>query len=396
MEAQSPAFTCISCSVKFADAELQRQHYKTDWHRYNLKRRVSELPAVTAVEFQMRVLQIRDAENSALKEKQMSHYCNACRKQFRNQKAHDTHLNSKKHRENLVRFFADQQEGTPQKEVTTKSVVQPRPHPAVALGAAKGAVIYKDDGDEDYEDISDEEEMDDSDGWEDIPEHLMTEKDCLFCTHSSEDVVENLKHMSVAHSFFIPDAEYCVDVEGLLNYLSVKVAVDFICLWCNDRGKTFYSLDAVRKHMIDKGHCQLLHEGLALAEYADYYDYSSSYPDHEEGMDIDQEVVPELLDGDEYQLVLPSGAVIGHRSLLRYYKQRLNSDRTFVPKKSDRKLHRVLGEYRSLGWTETQQKAAARKARDIHVMKRVEAKWQTKLSVRANKLMRYYRPQVLF
>jgi len=86
--------------------------------------------------------------------------------------------------------------------------------------------------------------------------------------------------MSVAHSFFIPDTEYCTDIEGLIYYLGEKVANYFICLWCNDRGKTFYSLDAVRKHMLDKGHCQMLHEGVALAEYAEYYDYSSSYPDN--------------------------------------------------------------------------------------------------------------------
>lgn len=55
---------------------------------------------------------------------------------------------------------------------------------------------------------------------------------------------------------------------------------DYICLWCNDRGRTFYSLDAVRKHMNDKGHCKMLHEGLALAEYSEFYDYSSSYPDN--------------------------------------------------------------------------------------------------------------------
>lgn len=55
---------------------------------------------------------------------------------------------------------------------------------------------------------------------------------------------------------------------------------DFICLWCNEKGRTFYSLDAVRKHMNDKGHCKMLHEGIALAEYADFYDYSASYPDH--------------------------------------------------------------------------------------------------------------------
>lgn len=53
-----------------------------------------------------------------------------------------------------------------------------------------------------------------------------------------------------------------------------------MCIWCNERGRTFYSLDAVRKHMTDKGHCKMLHEGLALAEYAEFYDYSSSYPDN--------------------------------------------------------------------------------------------------------------------
>lgn len=113
-------------------------------------------------------------------------------------------------------------------------------------------------------------------------------------------------------------------------------------------------------------------------------------------MDIDEEVVPDLLDGDEYQLVLPSGAVIGHRSLMRYYKQHLNPNRALVPKKSDRKLHHLLGTYRALGWTSSDQNAAARKARDIHLMKRVQAKWLMKLGCRANKLQHHYRPQVLF
>jgi hypothetical protein len=37
-------------------AELQKAHYKTDWHRYNLKRKVANLPPVTAENFQERVL----------------------------------------------------------------------------------------------------------------------------------------------------------------------------------------------------------------------------------------------------------------------------------------------------------------------------------------------------
>lgn len=110
-------------------------------------------------------------------------------------------------------------------------------------------------------------------------------------------------------------------------------------------------------------------------------------------MDIDSEIVPEALEGDEYQLVLPSGAVIGHRSLLRYYKQRLNPNRALVPK-TNKKLHKVLSEYRALGWTTTQQAAAAKKARDIHHMKRQYQKWSMKLGIRANKLQRHFRPQV--
>ncbi|CAD7086897.1 unnamed protein product [Hermetia illucens] len=364
------SYTCINCNVKFQNADIQREHYKTDWHRYNLKRRVAELPPVTVEDFNNRVTQQRALDIEASQESTL--YCNACRKQFSSQNAHDNHLNSKKHRENLERFNKENVDG---KELTTKSIVQPKP---VAMQQ-----------DEDVEEV-------DSDEWEEMGENPISSNGCIFCDHVSESFVDNMKHMSVAHSFFVPDVEYCVDLEGLMFYLGDKVTNDFICLWCNDRGKTFYSLDAVRKHMIDKGHCKMIHEGVALAEYTEFYDYSSSYPDHEESMDIDEELQPELLDGDEYQLVLPSGAVIGHRSLMRYYKQRLNPNRALTVSKSNKKLHKVLSEYRSLGWTATQQEAAARKARDIHLMKRVQAKWMMKLGTKANKLQRHFRQQVNF
>ncbi|KAI9590668.1 zinc finger protein 622 [Glossina fuscipes] len=394
-------FTCINCSVKFANADMQREHYKTDWHRYNLKRRVAEMPPITAEDFQTRVLEMRNAEAMVNADRQMSLYCNACHKQFGNHNAHDNHLNSKKHRDNQHKF--EQQNDGIDKEITSRSVIgtkasstiatSPQDKPKYILVTDNNHTIHNDD----FDDIEEEEEIVGADlELEELPENPLNVRNCLFCVHEAEDIMDNLKHMSIAHSFFIPDAEYCVDLEGLLYYLGEKVAIYFVCLWCNDRGKTFYTLDAVRKHMIDKGHCQMLQEGLALAEYADYYDYSPSYPDHEEGMDIDEEVVPDLLDGDEYQLVLPSGAVIGHRSLLRYYKQYLNPNRCIVAKKSDRRLHHLLSTYRSLGWSTTQQHAAARKARDIHMMKRVQAKWQMKLGCKANKLQKHYRAQVLF
>jgi len=46
-----------------------------------------------------------------------------------------------------------------------------------------------------------------------------------------------------------------------------------VCLWCNEKGKSFHSTKSVQQHMVDKGHCKLLHEGDVLLEYTDFYDY---------------------------------------------------------------------------------------------------------------------------
>lgn len=116
----------------------------------------------------------------------------------------------------------------------------------------------------------------------------------------------------------------------------------------------------------------------------------------QEGQDVDAEIDPPVLEGDEYQLVLPSGNVIGHRSLMRYYKQRINPNRAVVVKKSDKKLHHVLAQYRALGWTATQQESIARKVRDIHLMKRTQAKLYMQIGYKANKFQKHYREQVNF
>lgn len=66
------------------------------------------------------------------------------------------------------------------------------------------------------------------------------------------------------------------------------------------------------------------------------------------------------LDDSDYQLVLPSGITVGHRSLMVYYKQKLNPNSSAVVPRKNRKLHKVLAQYRALGWTATQQAEAAK------------------------------------
>ncbi|KAJ8942920.1 hypothetical protein NQ314_009895 [Rhamnusium bicolor] len=248
------------------------------------------------------------------------------------------------------------------------------------------------------EDQSELEEVD-SDEWDEDIENPIDNNDCLFCSHHSRNFIKNLEHMTIVHSFFIPDIEYCTDLNGLLRYLGEKISVGFVCLWCNENGKTFHSAESVRKHMVDKGHCKMIHEGIALAEYADFYDYSSSYPDAEkEEINLDEEVETSEIDGSDYQLTLPSGVTVGHRSLMKYYKQSINPNRAVVvASQNNKKLHKVLAQYKSLGWTVTQQAAAARKARDIHFLKRIQARYNMKMGMKNNNLLqKHFRRQVQF
>lgn len=92
----SHVFTCISCAVAFNDPALQRQHFASDWHRYNMKvcspglfyclvscaneviqRRVASLPPVSATNFNAKVIERR--EQTAVKPDPRSMQCDACR-----------------------------------------------------------------------------------------------------------------------------------------------------------------------------------------------------------------------------------------------------------------------------------------------------------------------------
>lgn len=94
------SYTCITCRVAFKDVEIQRLHYKTDWHRYNLKRKVVDLPPVTSEDFEKRVLLQREKDSVENGDKNM--YCKACRKNFNSAKSYENHLGSKRHKDNEI------------------------------------------------------------------------------------------------------------------------------------------------------------------------------------------------------------------------------------------------------------------------------------------------------
>lgn len=98
MSASAP-YTCITCHVAFINGELQRAHYKTDWHRYNLKRKVADLGPITASEFTEKVesIQQQRSEKNIDGNNKAALACKDCGKAFTSENGLLNHIKSKKH-----------------------------------------------------------------------------------------------------------------------------------------------------------------------------------------------------------------------------------------------------------------------------------------------------------
>ena len=386
----SLGYTCITCRVAFTDADLQRAHYKTDWHRYNLKRKVAELPPVTAENFQQRVLAQR-AEDMAHEVKQ-SEFCQICKKHFTSENSYQSHIRSRKHKESVAALEKKNSGDKTAKEVEEGEI------------SAKNKKNLQEDADmkvhqeETSTEVVDSNKLaeEESSSTSDFEPEPLERNECLFCPHAGEDLEANLHHMSRVHGFFLPDLDYLIDIKGLISYLCEKVGVGNMCLYCNERGKSFYSVEAVQQHMVDKCHCKIFFEGDATLEYAEFYDYSKSYPGHDEASNDTSRAVAlpdtSLEVNDDLELVLPSGTKVGHRSMKHIYKQRAPT----LEQRKSTLLGRLLSQYRALGWKGYTGEGAEQRKRDEAWSRRMQQARATKLSVKSNKMQKHFRPQVVF
>jgi len=209
----------------------------------------------------------------------------------------------------------------------------------------------------------------------------------FFCDLKSETLQKNVEHMEKEHGLFIPDKEYIVDLEGLICYLGEKVSVGNICLYCNGKGKNFYSLEAVRSHMKSLDHCKMLYDNNE-EEYSDFYDFSRDYqhiPKQENEETEGIKLKPSFTINDAGHLVLDNGSVIGHRSYAVYYKQRIyNTDQTIVAKK-------LVDNYKLLGWIGKKQ-GRIETPEDLRSKNIRESKMQLKVGL-INNFQKHYRNQ---
>ncbi|XP_009800477.1 cytoplasmic 60S subunit biogenesis factor REI1 homolog 2 [Nicotiana tabacum] len=349
-----PGLSCNACDKEFLDDTEQKLHYKSEWHRYNLKRKIAGVHGVREHIFLARQSALAE-EKKKLSETPLIYSCGLCGKGYRSSQAHAQHLKSKSH---LAR--ASQEPGHhDENSVTIKPLLR---HPQNGTSRkAKEYVEESDDSDEsEWEEVDPEEEMiseatdsltelkmnehtsngnmdEDSDVDEDIGD--LDPSCCFMCDKDHKTIESCMVHMHKMHGFFIPDVEYLKDPKGFLTYLGLKVKRDFMCLYCNDRCHPFSSLEAVRKHMEAKSHCRV-HYGDGdeeeEAELEEFYDYSSSYVD-ESGKQLilsdDTGNSVELGSGGSELIITTrnddgrSVKTLGSREFLRYYRQKLRPTR---------------------------------------------------------------------
>ncbi|KAK4389045.1 Cytoplasmic 60S subunit biogenesis factor REI12 [Sesamum angolense] len=305
-----PGLTCNACNKEFVDEVEQKFHYKSEWHRYNLKRKVAGVPGVTETLFLARQSALAE-EKGKLDETPCNGEGSTIIKP----------LQRRVPKEPLRQLVQedDESEDSEWEEVD--------PEEDLVGEASDSFTQLKVNENPSNDDMDEDEDVDDD--FEGL------DPSCCFMCDLEHDTIEScMVHMHKQHGFFIPDIEYLKDPKGFLTYLSLKVKRDYICLYCNERCHPFSSLEAVRKHMEAKGHCKV-HYGDGTedeeAELEEFYDCSSSYVDADGNQLVavdDTQKAVELGSGGAELIITRQNngstltKMLGSREFLRYYRQK--------------------------------------------------------------------------
>lgn len=356
-------FYCSTAGVAFSDKQSLHEHYRSEWHRYNLKRKVAGLPPVSKEWFEARRAQLqRSSEQRPLQRTWLDPL--TCKK-FGSENTYLSFVNSKKYKAMVKRsgkvapqaIVVERSEDEP--EASTLPKIGPTYHtvaPGQGRALQRGQLeTHRREDDESREESESEwetdSEGDEMDGEEDDKWIDWDVCQSLFDNHVSATFEENLEYMLKNFGFYIPDTEYLVNPEGLVKYLGAKIAVGKVPLYVRGKEshlhKTFRSLHAVQRHMIDTGRCRMVYEENE-EEYEEFYNYSAQEKDNEDTtMAVSVEVSAFPATGE---LAIPSHSnegsqrLVGLREYARYYKQKPKP----VEKRQSVLVNSIVARYRAL------------------------------------------------
>jgi len=266
-----------------------REHYKSNFHRFNLKRKTAGLRPVPLQLFEKK---LKEMQNPTVEAKGDKHLKQDSKKRTKTNKPNEN------------------QDGAGQAEQgqIKPSIAKPATKAPNALSSLPAREMT-------------EEEMIDH---KIATAVKLTSKQSLFDNKEFDSMERNIKYMTKQFGFFFPFAEQLRDVERLLLYLGQKISIGNTCLYCE---KGFHSMTSVRDHMVAKSHCMMQWDD--KEEYAEFYDFPKdnlAYVDNidEDGNILDTEKI--FIQPGTGQLVLAEGKkVIGHRAFKTYYNQSLHT-----------------------------------------------------------------------
>lgn len=277
---------------------------KSDWHRYNLKRRVASLPPISSEVFTEKVLQARAVTAAEADRAGFQQPCEICQRTYYSENSYRNHVGSQKHKAKEA-ALSRRSTVDDASSVMSSTLSLGNPIPAPSEGVDSGA---EDEYSEMVEglqksslkdrpspvkqpsnpapsvDPQNQQELSaEATSSTETPAPTVTLKSCLFCNYDSPTIPLNVVHMERIHGMFIPEKQYLVDLDGLITVLQQRIQEYHECLHC---GKAKGTAAAVQTHMRDKGHCMIPftteEEQLSIG---DFYDFRSTYSDGEESED---------------------------------------------------------------------------------------------------------------
>ncbi|KAG7670973.1 hypothetical protein Ndes2526A_g01239 [Nannochloris sp. 'desiccata'] len=372
---------CSTAGTYFNERDSLQEHYQSEFHRYNLKRKIAGLPPVTKEWYEARRAQLAASASGPLQRIWLDPLT---KKKFYSENTYQAFTRSKKYLDLVKRSG----KAAPAAVVTVRRLNEgappaaeaPAQPPAAAaaplpVGANPtgftvkpavygGPAAANDAMQTSADDQEDSAAANSGDDWETASEEEMEGSQneweewdvcrSLFDNHISPSMEENLEYMWRKFGFYLPDSEFLEDPEGMLKYLGAKLQYGHIPLYesgNNPTAKQMASLHGVQRHMVDVGKCKVLYEDNE-EEYEDFYNYD------QEEMDVDGNATGRqllLIDAEDaaaagggYELALPQSKggvkVLGSREFARYYRQRHKAGDS----RESTAAARVLAQYRKL------------------------------------------------
>jgi len=228
---------CLSCKLNIYTVKDKDEHYKSSWHRYNVKRRAVGLPTMSKIDFDEKMALLKAEQTD--KKVEVVFKCELCSKKFKSEGQMRTHLLSRKHKQNAKGKSCGSEnlsetDAVIKEDYITKSVVREK------------KVL-------------------------DSPMVPIQLKACLFCSKGIFETIElAMDHMFQAHGFQIPFVSKLSSLEGLLIMAGKIIGEGHACTLC---WKSFSSKEAAWMHMDAMRHQTIDINAQEETLFDPYYDW---------------------------------------------------------------------------------------------------------------------------